>query len=54
MRHTDTMQYGAQPGAGHFFCPLIRLPLALPSPLAIGSSPLTLSSPPRGEGEGAA
>jgi hypothetical protein len=39
MRHLETKQHEAQPGAGHFFC------------LAIGRLPLTLPSPQRGEGE---
>jgi len=55
MRHTETMQHEAQPGAGHFFWAAIGCsPLILPSPLAIGTDPLTLPSPQRGEGEGTA
>jgi len=55
MRHTETMQYEAQPGAGHFFWAAPgRSPLIVPSPLTIGTGPLTLSSPQRGGGEGAA
>ena len=42
MRHTETMQHEAQPGAGHFFW------------AAIARLPLTLPSPRRGEGEEAA
>ena len=55
MRYTETMQHEAQPGAGHFFWAATRWnPLSPPSHQAIGSGPLTLFSPPRGEGEGAA
>ena len=50
MRHAETMQHEAQPGAGHFFCPLIRLPFTLSSSQATDSTPLTLPSPQGGEG----
>src|SRR5262249_44457564 len=55
MRHTETMQHEAQPGAGHFFWAATGWnPLTLPSHQAIASGPLILPSFPRGEGEGAA
>jgi len=55
MRQAETMQHEAQPGAGHFFWAATGWnPLTLPSPQAIDSSPLTLLSPQKGEGEAAA
>jgi len=55
MRHTETMQHEAQPGAGRFFWAATGWnPLTLSSPQAIDSSPLTLPSPRMGEGTAAA
>ena len=55
MRHPETMQHEAQPGAGHFFWAATGWnPLSPPSHQATESTLLTLPSPPRGEGEGAA
>ena len=52
MRHTETMQHEAQPSAGRFFWAATGWsPLVLLSRQAIDSSPLTLPSPQRGEGE---
>ena len=55
MRHTETMQHEAQPGAGHFFWATTGGFLLTPAfPLAIGCLPLTLPSPLWREGETAA